>query len=306
MGERRISGLRRDVAGPFATYSENGNAVVSPSQISVFRTCSQRWHYSFKGGHASAQTVPQAVGTVCHAVIEECLRDIQRGATPDVAGLAKYTQDAWSEYLRLNEGKLDGSARASHEWQASDGVVRAIGWVLGHGLMPVAVEKEVTWLPPSAPAHVTGRTDWIARTPQGRTLILDWKFPRRSPMEIGPNRVAPELGPVNCRLPDAYRLACTAYSRGAESVGTRIDAVGTVSVVYRPTRHHDAPIRVSLAPNVPALSSLAERQVLEVLNRINSGDIRPEPEQAGEACHPERCAFYEICPGVKSRREAAA
>ncbi len=243
-------------------------------------------------------------GSLCHAVIEEGL--VAKSGGVDVGAeslgtLAEGVVDVLAEDPFILTSVGGRAIPTKMRWQAADCVVRAWQWIDESELEPTLVESWARVDLLEGRARLSGRLDAVMKARNGESILIDWKFPRLPPLETG--ALPPELGlpGTNHALATPHRLALLGYAAGLRGTTVEPAYVATVST-WKRRRSDDEPkpSAVSLVPSRKAIAYVVEH-FEEIARRIERGDVKPEPDRAGDSCSSAGCYYWDACPAGAAR-----
>lgn len=271
---------------------------LSPSQIKKLLTCGAQYRYKYVDGRPDPMGPKAWFGIACHDGLCEGFEDwIDTGLPPSPDRVADAAEDKlWDFLTELGPDKVKGfEDRPWTEIHEQCQQVRTISKLLLRWF------KENDWTPLAAEVEVSkrfrdfatyGYADMVAADKHDRVWVLDFKTTGSTP-----------AGGV-ARRKDAFQIIT--YGSAIEDQG--IDGVDLPSpvhacgVVYA-VRNKTPKVAFCPVPFHEGSRRFAEKIAHSAGDQIQFGELSPNPVSAGFLCHPDRCTWWDECPGAPKHED---
>lgn len=277
---------------PLVGTLDDGTPYISPSQSRMVLRCGAQWRFKYRDGLPDeigvdaviGFAVDDALGQACQALIDgdeapnpEEVGTQARSVVPEkVEGDAIHWPDPEDPTLEELQDEAERMAVAGWEWFRDQ------------DLEPVAVQGQTVkriddWA-------IYGYYDLLARTSDGYLTVLDWKTVKRSPSK---NDSGDHLASRY------YQMQVLGYVAGLAEEGEQVAEAGVVHLVRNKTP------KVVHAPVPVTQQSLAWAETLyrNAVHLIRHDVTPPNPFGAGWLCHPDRCSYWDHCPGAAEQEK---
>ncbi len=270
----------------FGRFSPDGTPRISPSQVNTLLMCPARWRHAYLEGLPDPSGYQAIVGSIGHAAMEAALATIEDAVGP--RALEAATMHAAMRHLgdpATLAATSNGASANVHQLATS--IARSVrqtwDWLLFHDVSIEGVEETIVGRYDHRTAvDSLGVVDLRADI-DGRSVVVDWKFPGRSPWQTA--------GSVEAR--PAYTQAMHMY---ADAYAQHDVAVDDVWVVHAGLDGQG----VAVAKQAVTEQGLAasRRNVHTAVDRILDQALEPDPVTPGALCSQTWCPFYAACPAT--------
>lgn len=279
----------------FGRALPDGTPYISPSQIAKVLRCGADWKFTYLDGRPDPVGMSAQFGTLCHDALEAGWINQRHGHTATALGVSTWAQrnaQAWITEPENLATLKDAEEYASEE--ARDKIIKDVSewagaawqWLQDQGFEPLSVEErlERRLSVDGVDVAYVGYHDFYGTHPERGRVVMDYKFPAKSPSKKGDGFEARRN----------YIHSGLSYADTLIAAGHPVDWICVLHVV-----------RLKGGPKVcPAWLRVTDQMIawarvvtLSGIRKILREDTDPDPFSADWFCGPKWCSHYATCPG---------
>lgn len=276
---------------------------LSPSQIREVLTCGQRYEYKYIDDRDEPMGIKGWFGIAVHDGLCEAFSEwVDTGLTPALNRPAEAAEDRFWEILteagpdKVWEWDQLTWTQIHEECREAFRIARLLfNWFVENDWTPHAAEVEVSKRYRDFATY--GWADMVATDEHGRLWVLDFKTTGQTPSHgVARRNHAFQLITYASAIQDAStseHMAQVMNEHGPVHATAAVYAVRnkTPKVVFAPVPFHQGTRR------------FAEGIAHSAGDKIQFGDLAPDPISAGWKCAPDKCGFFSECPGAPEHED---